>query len=58
MFSRYIIFKEQIKIVKMYMAKFNATIPNGLKVMWFNNSSLIIHVNVVFDKTVTKFLQA
>lgn len=58
MFSRYIIFKEQIKIVKMYMAKFNAAIPNGLKVMGFNNSSLIIHVNVVFDKTVTKIFQA
>ena len=37
MFSNYIIFKEHVEIVKIYMVKFSVTISSRLKTVGFYN---------------------
>ena len=50
------IFKEDVKIVKIYIVKFNVSILNRLKVMvFFVNTKYIHKHNVIFNKTVTNF---
>ena len=49
------IFKGDVKIVNIYMVKFNALILNRLKVVgFFVNTEYIHKHNVVFNKIVTK----
>ena len=48
-------FKGHVKIVEIYMAKFNVSISNGLKIMGFFVNAKYIHKNnVISNKTVTK----
>ena len=48
-------FKEHVKIVEMYMVKFNVSILNRLRIMGFFVSAKYIHkFNVILNKTVTK----
>ena len=48
-------FKEHVKIVEMYMVKFNVSILNRLRTMVFFVSAKYIHkFNVILNKTVTK----
>ena len=50
------IFKGDVKIVKIYMVKFNVSILNRFKIMGiFVNTEYIHKHNVIFNKTVTKF---
>ena len=48
------IFKDHIKIVKIYMVKFNVSILNRLKTIFFVNTKYIHKCNVSLNKTVTK----
>ena len=51
------IFKGDVKIVKIYMVKFNVSILNRLKIMvLFVNTRYIHRHNVVFNKTLTKLV--
>ena len=51
------IFKGHVKIVKIYMMKFNVSILNRLKIMvFFINQSIYINIMVIFNKTVTKLV--
>ena len=47
------VFKGHVKIVKIYMVKFNVSILDRLK---FANSKCIHKPNVIFNKTVTKLV--
>ena len=50
-------FKVHVKMVKIYMVKFNVAILSRLKIMGFflNTKKIDIH-NVIFSKTVTKLV--
>ena len=48
------IFKGDVKIVKIYMVKFNVLILNRLKIMFFVNTKYMHKHNDIFNKTVTK----
>ena len=51
------IFKGHVKIVRIYMLKFNVLILNRLKIMvFFVNTKYIEKHNVIFNKTVTKLI--
>ena len=51
------IFKEHVKIVKIYMVKFSVSILNRLKIMGFFVSTKYIHKHsVIFNKTITKLV--
>ena len=51
------VFKGHVKIVKIYMAKFNVSILNRLKIMaFFVNTKYIHKHNVIFNKTVTELV--
>ena len=49
------IFNGHVKIVTIYMAKFNVSILSRLKIMWFFfvNTKYIHKHNVIFNKTAT-----
>ena len=48
------VFKDHVKIVKIYMVKFNVSILNRLKTMFFLVNTKYIHkYNVSLNKTVT-----
>ena len=49
------IFKGHIKIVKIYMVKFDVSMLNRLKGFFVNTKHTDTH-NVIFDKTVTKLV--
>ena len=51
------VFKGHVKIVKIYMVKFNGSMLNRLKIMFFfvNTEQMHKH-NVIFNKTVTKIV--
>ena len=50
-------FKGQVKIVNIYMVKFNVSILNSLTIMLFFVNTKYIHKhNVLFTKTVTKLV--
>ena len=49
------IFKGHIKIVKIYMVKFDVSMLNRLKGFFVNTKYTDKH-NVIFDKTVTKLV--
>ena len=49
------VFKDHVKIVQIYMVKFNVSILNRLKTMFFFvNTKYICKYNVSLNKTVTK----
>ena len=49
------VFKRHVKIAQIYMMKFNVSILNRLKTMFFFVNTKYIHkYNVSLDKTVTK----
>ena len=49
------VFKDHVKIVKIYMVKFNVSILNRLKTMFFFvNAKYIDKYNVSLNKTFTK----
>ena len=49
-------FKVHVKMVKIYMVKFNVAILNRLKIMGFFVNTKEIHIhNVIFSKTVPNF---
>ena len=50
------IFKGQVKIIKIYMVKFDVSILNRLKIMFFVNAKYINKHNVILNKTVTKLV--
>ena len=50
------VFKGHVKIVKMYMVKFNVSILNMLKIMFFANSKCIYKPHVIFNESVTKLV--
>ena len=51
------VFKRHMKIVKIYLVKFNVSILNRLKIMvFFANSKCIHKPDVIFNKTVTKLV--
>ena len=50
------VFKGHVKIVKMYMAKFNESISNRPKIMGFFVNTKKNKHNVIFNKTVTKIV--
>ena len=51
------VFKGHVKIVKIYMVKFNVSTLNRLKIMFFFVNTKYIHKhNVIFNKTVTKLV--
>ena len=50
-------FKGYVKIVEIYMLKFNVSILNRLKIMGFFVNTKYIHKNnVILNKTVTKLV--
>ena len=50
-------YKGDVKIVKIYMVKFNVSILNRLKIMGFFVNTKYVHKHdVIFNKTVTKFV--
>ena len=51
------VFKGHVKIVKIYMVKFNASMLNRFKIMFFFVNTKQMHKqNVIFNKTVTKIV--
>ena len=49
------VFKDHVKIVKIYMVKFNVSILNRLKIMFFfANTKYALKYNVSLNKTLTK----
>ena len=51
------VFKGHVKIVKIYMVKFNASMLNRLKIMFFFVNAKQMHKhNVIFNKTLTKIV--
>ena len=51
------IFKGHVKIVNIYMVKYNVSVLNRLKIMGFFISTKYIHKrNVIFNKTVAKLV--
>ena len=51
------VFKGHVKIVKIYMGKFNTSILNRLTIMFFFvNSKCMRKPDVIFNKTVTKLV--
>ena len=49
------IFKGHVKIIKIYMVKFNVSILSRLKlIIFFVNTKYIHKHNAIFNKTVTK----
>ena len=50
-------FKEHVKVVKIYMVKFNVSTLKRLKIMLFLSNTKYIHkCNIILDKTVTKIV--
>ena len=50
-------FKGHVKILEIYMVKFNVSILNRLKIMGFFVNAKYIHLcNVILNETVTKLL--
>ena len=47
-------FKGHVKIVEIYMVKFNVSISNRLKIMGFFVNAKYIHKHVISNQTVTK----
>ena len=47
-------FKGHVKIVEIYMVKFNVSILNRLKIMGFSVNAKYINKHVISNKTVTK----
>ena len=50
------VFKEHVKIAKIYIVKFNVSILKRLKIMFFLNIKYIHKCNVILNKTVTKLV--
>ena len=51
------IFKGDVKIIKIYMVKFNVSVLNRLKIIGFFVNTKYIHKhNVIFNITVTKLV--
>ena len=54
---QWLILKGHVKIVKIYMVKFNVSTLSRLKIMgFFVNSKCLHNPNVIFNKTVTKLV--
>ena len=50
------VFIGHVKIVKIYMVKFNVSILSRLKIMGFFVNTKKVHEHVILNKTVTKIV--
>ena len=50
------VFKEYVKMIKIFMVKFNVSILNRLKIVFFVNTKQIHKHNVILNKRVMKLV--